>query len=87
MYKILYAEEIKKYTNNMKNGKTLPKFNEAEYIILEEEIRKDIFLWKEDKKYILENIFIRKEDRYKSAGTKLINFFINHSKKNGKKRD
>lgn len=88
MYKVLYGEEIKKYTNTFKRmEKLLPKLNEAECIILEEdkETIGYISAWKEDKKYKIENIFIRKEDRYKSAGTKLINFFINHSKKNGKR--
>ncbi len=88
MYKVLCGEEIKKYTNTFKRmEKLLPKLNEAECIILEENKENIGYIsaWKEDKKYKIENIFIRKEDRYKSAGTKLINFFINHSKKNGKR--
>ena len=38
MYKVLYGEEIKKYTNTFKRmEKLLPKLNEAECIILEED--------------------------------------------------
>lgn len=88
MYKVLSGEEIKKYTTTFKRlEKFLPKLEEAECIVLEEngETIGYISAWKGEKNYKIENIFIRKEDRYKSAGTKLINFFINHSKKNGKR--
>lgn len=88
MYKVLCGEEIKKYTTTFKRlEKFLPKLEEVECVILEEdgETIGYISAWKEKKSYKIENIFIRKEDRYKSAGTKLINFFINHSKKNGKR--
>ena len=85
MYKFLCGEEIKKYIptfNRLEN--LLVDLEKAECIILEEnaEVIGYISYWRYEKKYKLESIFIKKEERYKSSGTKLINFFINHCKKN-----
>ncbi len=87
MYKILDADEIKNEIGEYeKLDKNIPVFDDAEYIILEEEGRKIGYaaLADKGKKYVLEKIFIEKDERYKSQGKKLVNFIINHGRKNKK---
>lgn len=87
MYKVLSGEDIIKYSDTFKSfDKFKNNLNEVECIVLEDKSEKIgyISVWKKNKSYLIENIFIREEDRYKSSGTKLIDFFITHSKKNNK---
>lgn len=87
MYKVLEAEEIKKEIGNYeKLDRTIPIFDDAEYIIFEcnEEKIGYIAATEKGNRYVIEKIFIEKEERYKSHGTKLINFFINYGRKNKK---
>lgn len=89
MYKFLSGEEIREYVSTFKRlEKILENSEKAECIILEEnnQMIGYVSYLRDEKNYILENIFIKKEERYKSNGTKLINFFINHCKKNNGKQ-
>ena len=87
MYNIVDAFDVKKeITEYEKLDKSIPIFDDAEYIIFECENEKKgyIVATNKGKKVILEKIFIKKEERYKSYGSKLINFFINYARKNKK---
>ena len=87
MYRILDAEDIKKEIGLYEElDKTIPVIDDGEYIVLEENNKKIGYVVVTDtgKKYILEKIFIEKNERYKSQGTKLLNFLINHGRKNKK---
>lgn len=87
MYRILDADDIKKeITLYEKLDRAIPVFDNAEYIVLEEENKKIGYatITCTGKKYILEKIFIEKDERYKSQGIKLLNFVINHGRKNKK---
>ncbi|MBC2855558.1 GNAT family N-acetyltransferase [Cetobacterium sp. 2A] len=86
MYKIYTSQEIEK------NIKKFKEFNEnfildkhSFYCVLENKngLIGYADLEKNDHEYILKNIFIRQEDRYKSHGTKIISFLINNKVKKG----
>ncbi len=87
MYKVTDAEEIKREIGTYeKLDKSIPIIDDAEYIVLEEGNEKIGYavLTDKGKKYVLEKIFIGKDKRYKSQGTKLINFLVNHGRKKKK---
>lgn len=87
MYKVTDAEEIKReIVTYEKLDKSIPIIDDAEYIVLEEGNEKIGYavLTDKGKKYVLEKIFIGKDKRYKSQGTKLINFLVNHGRKKKK---
>ena len=87
MYKIVGAEEIKKEIIEYEEiDRKIPIFDDATYIVCEYEGKKIGYVVAIDmeKKFILEKIFIKKEERYKSCGTKLMNFFISYAGKNKK---
>ena len=87
MYKILDADEVKsEIAEYEKLDRSIPIFDDAEYIVLEEEGRKTGYavITDKGKKYILERIFIKKDERYRSQGKKLVSFIINHGRKNKK---
>lgn len=89
MYKIYEKDDVKKELESMKNlDENFSIVENAEYIVMEDSNNKFgyITMLDEDKKYIIKNIFIKKEDRFKSNGTKLIKFFITHSKKMKKEK-
>lgn len=87
MYKIVESSEIKEdILEYEKLDKTMPIFDDSDYIISEYDGEKNgyIIFCEKEKRVILEKIFIKKEERYKSFGTKLMNFFINHAGKTKK---
>ena len=89
MYKIYEKDDVKKELESMKNlDEDFSIVENAEYIVMEDSNNKFgyITMLDENKKYIIKNIFIKKEDRFKSNGTKLIKFFITHSKKMKKEK-
>lgn len=89
MYKIYENDDVKKEFESMKAlDENFSIVENAEYIVMEDSNNKFgyITMLDEDKRYIIKNIFIKKEDRFKSNGTKLIKFFITHSKKMKKEK-
>ena len=87
MYNIVDAGDIKKdITEYEKLDKTIPIFDDAEYIIAECDGEKKGYIAVTEKgnKFILEKLFIKKEERYKAYGSKLVNFFINYARKSKK---
>ena len=87
MYNIVDADDIKKdITEYEKLDKTIPIFDDAEYIIAECDGDKKGYIAVTEKgnKFILEKLFIKKEERYKAYGSKLVNFFINYARKSKK---
>lgn len=87
MYKIVGAEEIKKEIVEYEEmDRKIPIFDDATYIVYEYEGKKIGYVVAIDmgKKFVFEKIFIKKEERYKSCGTKLMNFFISYAGKSKK---
>ena len=87
MYRVAEADEIKEsIVEYEKLDKSIPVFDDAEYIILECNGEKTGYIVAVEKgnRFIIEKIFIKKEERYKSFGTKLMNFFINYAGKDKK---
>lgn len=87
MYRVAEADEIKEsIVEYEKLDKSIPVFDDVEYIILECNGEKTGYIVAVEKgnRFIIEKIFIKKEERYKSFGTKLMNFFINYAGKDKK---
>ena len=87
MYNIVDADDIKKnIAEYEKLDKTIPIFDDAEYIVAECDGEKKgyIVVTEKGNKFILEKLFIKKEERYKAYGSKLVNFFINYARKSKK---
>ncbi|WP_163470025.1 cation diffusion facilitator family transporter [Fusobacterium sp. IOR10] len=87
MYKILDVREIRKDEEKYRKlDGDIPIIDDSLYIVLSENnedigyIVARVF----PKKYILEKIFIKKSERYKSCGMKLLIFFIEHGIKKKK---
>lgn len=84
MYKIVEADEIKKEISQYeKLDKSIPILDDAKYIVCECDGEKIgyIIITNTGKKVVLETIFVKKDERYKSYGTKLMNFFISYVSK------
>lgn len=87
MYNIIDADEVKKYIGEYERlDKSIPVFDDAEYIVAECDGEKKGYIAATEKgnKFILEKLFIKKEERYKAYGSKLINFFVNYARKSKK---
>ena len=87
MYKILDCRQIEKGLEKFINlDKDIPIIEEALYIVLTDENEEIGYIVARvlSKKYILERIFIKEDERYKSYGMKLLIFFIEHGIKKKK---
>lgn len=87
MYKILDCRQIEKALEKfVKLDKDIPIIEKALYIVLTDENQEIGYIVARvlPKKYILERIFIKEDERYKSYGMKLLIFFIEHGIKKKK---
>lgn len=86
MYKILSPQEIENKIDYFKHLDSKFKLNYNDlYFVVEKkkEIIGYAMLSQIDNNYFLDRIFIRENERFKSYGTKLINFIINNEIKKG----
>lgn len=80
MFNIYQEKGIKKLKTIMPNFDNEFIYSENyKYFILEEagEIKAYSFIEKQEGRYYIKRIFVNESDRYKSVGTKLLNFMIN----------